>query len=69
MKFSCFNFEDILSKRLVLFAGKLQKIFGAIENCGRRSDIVVVRLPAITSFQTWLGKIYQSILSILSNFR
>ena len=30
MKFPCFNFEDILSKRLVLFAGKLQKIFGAI---------------------------------------
>ena len=30
MKFSCFNFEDILSKKLVLFDGKLQKIFGAI---------------------------------------
>ena len=44
-------------KMLVLFAGGLQKISGAIKNWGRWSEIVAVRFSAITSFEIKLKKI------------
>ena len=42
---------------LVLFAGGLKKISGAIKNWGKWSEIVAVRFPAITSFEIKLEKI------------
>ena len=42
---------------LVLFAGGLQKISGAIENWGKWSEIVAQRFHAITSFEIKLEKI------------
>ena len=42
---------------LVLFAGGLQKIAGAIKNWGKWSEIVAVRFTAITSFEIKLDKI------------
>ena len=51
------NFDQFLSKMLVLFAGRLQKISGAIKNWSNWSKIVAVRFPTITSLEMKLEKI------------
>ena len=54
------NFDQFLSKMLVLFAGRLQKISGAIKNWSNWSKIVAVRFPTITSLEMKLEKTNQS---------
>ena len=47
------NYEQFHSKKLLLFVAELKNI----KNCGRYSDIVAVRYPALTSVEAWVDEI------------